>query len=143
MSLASLKTDESAKTEGVWFDYRGLKLRCRYTGPGNEGFQKAHRKAMKALHKEYRSGLASIPDEVYRARMIPVYARHVVTDWRGAKWTDDGPELECTPENVAKVLTEPGLEWIFPQVVQDAMNVDAYLTLEDDAKNSEAPSAGS
>ena len=146
MALSSLKTDHDAAKDGAWFDYRGLRLRLRYTGANHAEFHKAHRKAIKSLGSRYRK-LSDVPDEVWRQAMIPVYARHVVAGWKEGeelpRLTDDGPELDCTAENVARVLCEPGLEWVFTQVVQDAANVDAYLTREDDAKNSETPSAGS
>ena len=144
MSLAGLRTDADAKESGAWFTYKGkLELRLRYTGTGNAAFQAAHREAMKSIRRKYRGGVEHVPDEVWRKKMIPIYARHVVADWKGARWTDDGPDLECTPENVEEVLSAPGLEWMLYQIIRDAENTDAYLTLEDDAKNSETPSVGS
>lgn len=136
MSLEELyETDESAEREGAWFPYGGgMEMRLAFAGPGHTAFSAAKSKAERELSRRYGTA-AEIPDLEWRKALAPAYADHIVLDWKGVRRKKGEPELPCTRENVIEVLANPRYPKLFPKVVRDCANDEAYRALERESGN--------
>lgn len=123
MSLyKKFKTDSACESEGVWLDYgEGTRIRIARAGGSNKRFLKSAEKFRRRFKRQLDLDLLS--NDVASREAVKIYADSVVLDWEGVTDEDDN-ELDCTRENVTKVLTD--LPDLFIDLQQMALNASLF-----------------
>lgn len=105
MDIALLATDTAKETGGVWirFDDETEFL----IGSLNSA---RYRKAFAEVTEDFkRKGKGEMDPEVFRNRMIEVYAKAILLNWKGVK--NNGQPFEYSPENAMIMLaTVPSVQ---------------------------------
>jgi hypothetical protein len=137
VKLASLRADSALERAGDWVDAMsipGVSFKVRsinyppYTVARDMLFQRLRRKY----------GAKPTPQDVMTSELGKLYAQHILLDWKGF----DEP---YSAENAMQVLSDPEFRDVISAVELAAGGVgQAEIEfVEETAKNSEAPSAGS
>ena len=119
MSLyKKFKTSDEHEQNGVELDYgEGCIIKIARAGGANKRFLKCAEKFNRKYKRQLELEIL-INDIDYKAA-VRMYAEPLVLSWEGV--TDqEGNELECTVENVAKVLTD--LPDLFSDIRRSATN---------------------
>ena len=90
-------------------------------GPAADAYQRERRRTAKA---RFDAGAVTI-EGIEGAALDLLVA--CVTAWSG--FQINGEELPCTPENVRKVLSIPGLYWLKDFIDTEVANLGNFLTI--------------
>lgn len=133
------ETDAELEEDGMWVTYTP-EIRFKIRRANSEQAQKVMRKLMAPYKSITRSG-RDLPRGVSEDLERQWVAQAILVDWAGV--TDrDGKELPFSVDKAMKVLAE------LPDMRREIANLSGEAEtfrrqqLEDDAKNSEAPSDG-
>lgn len=112
------KTSKDQEQQGVWLDYGdGVEIRIARAGGSNKKFLKCAERFQRKYKRQLE--LEILPNDVAYDAAIQMYAESVVLEWKGVCGEDDQP-LECTRENVVKVLSD--LPDLFADIRAQATN---------------------
>jgi hypothetical protein len=138
-SIYAHKVDPTASAKGIWYDYEvsddGAKTRFLLSCASqvsNKNFKLAYERLSRPYRAQLRTGTLSndVQAEIYRR----AFAQTIVLGWENVV-DDNGKQIEFTPDNVYKVLTD--VPELFNDLVMFASNAANYskAALENDAKN--------
>lgn len=129
----SYKTNKAGEQEGVWVPFAdNANIRLARAGGSNKRFLKAAEKFRRKHKHQLKSDI--LTDEMVFPEAVKIYAECIVLDWENVTNEYDEP-LECTKENVIKVLTD--LPDLFVDIQEAALNYAVYRDAIDEeaAKN--------
>lgn len=142
MKLEDIAVDLEREEKGDWIDIPdlpGVSLKVRSLF--NKDYQNAQQLAARKLARRY--GKQPIPPNIQTRAYARLLAENVLLDWAGIT-DEDGNDVDYTPEFGRDVLSDPKYRKIADAVTWAASIVGEQDSedLEEDGKNSEAPSAG-
>lgn len=119
-------TNEEKVTEGVWVPFGDAEIKLKRAGGSNKAFNESYEKAMKPHRFNMVRG--KIDDETIRKININLYAKHIITDWKGIK--EDGVEVPFSAEKFIEYATEFP-EW-WTEIVLAATEITNFQDDEDE-----------
>jgi hypothetical protein len=143
VKLNSLRADMRRQNDGDWVEIPELpgvafKVRGINYGP----YQAENSTLLMAYRRRYEARGLPVPNEISNRDIARIYAKHLLLDWRGFL-DDNEAELPYSREVAEEMLGAPGdfFRHVLFAVTQ-VSNTEAEI-VEDTAKNSPRPSAGS
>jgi hypothetical protein len=129
------QTCPDAEKNGILVEFSDFWFRCARAGGANKEYAKVLERKSRRLRGEADSGKLS--EDKARGVLKEVYAETIVKEWGGPGLLgpDDKP-LECTSENVLKVLQD--LDMVYDRVYSEVTLAKNYLKsmIEEDSGNS-------
>jgi len=142
MQLNQIAVDVEREEKGDWVevpDLPGVSLKVRSLY--NKDYQHAQQVAARKMARRY--GKQPIPPDVQTKTYARLLSDHVLLDWSGIT-DENGDAVSYSVEFGRDVLADPQYRRLADAVAWAAgvVGEQDVEDLEDDAKNSEAPSAG-
>lgn len=131
-------TDPSLEEEGVKVDFGdGLKIQVRRLN------SKHSRETRRKLEKPYTAQFRNrdMPDSLQEQLLNKQIAESIVVNWEGVPDPDKpDKELQCTPENVLKMVSDPRFKDFRDDILTAALERTTFekTAREDAAKNSQS-----
>lgn len=135
--LKSLRVDLDRESKGDWVDSLNIPgARFAVSSLHMPAYQTALEIMTMRLQRKYKS--APVPPEVRVKENGKLYAEHILHGWEGL----DEP---YTPDLALQCLTDPAYRPLITEVINCALRLGEpdVEYLEEEEKNSDAPSAGS
>ena len=119
----------------LWKEYKDVDgnvlAEFKIRGDGYKPFRVANERAQNQVaSKGYNVSTASAEDKLYHELLLEAAACHLIADWKGVVFVEDGKEIEppCTPENATKLFNmgDIGLAiWVFVKANAEKIQIDA------------------
>ena len=131
VDVRSLMVDLSKESDGVWVEYNGVELLI--ASSGKQDFLDA-REAILEEHIEAIRNDELTADKLTDLAM-PAVAEHILLDWKNL--SEDGKEVEYSPEQALEYLTDPALKDMRNFILQVSSQRARFrqLVVEDGVKN--------
>ncbi len=102
---------QKSKEVSLWKEYKDAEgnvlAEFKIRGEGYKPFRVALERANNQVtSKGYNVSTASNEDKLYHELLLEAAACHLIADWKGVVFVEDGKEVEpsCTPENATKLF---------------------------------------
>ena len=102
---------QKSKEVSLWKEYKDAEgnvlAEFKIRGEGYKPFRVALERANNQVtSKGYNVSTASNEDKLYHELLLEAAACHLIADWKGIVFVEDGKEIEpsCTPENATKLF---------------------------------------
>lgn len=102
---------QQSKEVSLWKEYKdaegNILAEFKIRGEGYKPFRVALERANNQVtSKGYNVSTASKEDKLYHELLLEAAACHLIADWKGVVFVEDGKEIEpsCTPENATKLF---------------------------------------
>lgn len=102
---------QKSKEVSLWKEYKDAEgnvlAEFKIRGEGYKSFRVALERANNQVtSKGYNVSTASNEDKLYHELLLEAAACHLIADWKGIMFVEDGKEIEppCTPENATKLF---------------------------------------
>ena len=102
---------QKSKEVSLWKEYKDAEgnvlAEFKIRGEGYKPFRVALERANNQVtSKGYNVSTASNEDKLYHELLLEAAACHLIADWKGVVFVEDGKEIEpsCTPENATKLF---------------------------------------
>ena len=129
---------QKSKEVALWKEYKdadgNVLAEFKIRGDGYKPFRVANERAQNQVaSKGYNVSTASAEDKLYHELLLEAAACHLIADWKGVVFVEDGKEIEppCTPENATKLFNmgDIGLAiWVFVKANAEKIQIDADTT---------------
>ena len=126
---------QKSKEVALWKEYKdadgNVLAEFKIRGDGYKPFRVANERAQNQVaSKGYNVSTASAEDKLYHELLLEAAACHLIADWKGVVFVEDGKEIEppCTPENATKLFNmgDIGLAiWVFVKANAEKIQIDA------------------
>lgn len=126
---------QKSKEVSLWKEYKdadgNVLAEFKIRGDGYKPFRVANERAQNQVaSKGYNVSTASAEDKLYHELLLEAAACHLIADWKGVVFVEDGKEIEppCTPENATKLFNmgDIGLAiWVFVKANAEKIQIDA------------------
>lgn len=126
---------QKSKEVALWKEYKDVDgnvlAEFKIRGDGYKPFRVANERAQNQVaSKGYNVSTASAEDKLYHELLLEAAACHLIADWKGVVFVEDGKEIEppCTPENATKLFNmgDIGLAiWVFVKANAEKIQIDA------------------
>ena len=126
---------QKSKEVALWREYKdadgNVLAEFKIRGDGYKPFRVANERAQNQVaSKGYNVSTASAEDKLYHELLLEAAACHLIADWKGVVFVEDGKEIEppCTPENATKLFNmgDIGLAiWVFVKANAEKIQIDA------------------
>lgn len=126
---------QKSKEVALWREYKdadgNVLAEFKIRGDGYKPFRVANERAQNQVaSKGYNVSTASTEDKLYHELLLEAAACHLIADWKGVVFVEDGKEIEppCTPENATKLFNmgDIGLAiWVFVKANAEKIQIDA------------------
>lgn len=126
---------QKSKEVSIWKEYKdsegNVLAEFKIRGEGYKPFRVAMERAQNQVtSKGYNVSTASNEDKLYHELLLEAAACHLIEDWKGIVFAEDGKEIEppCTPENATKLFNmgDIGLAiWVFVKTYAEQIQADA------------------
>lgn len=126
---------QKSKEVSLWREYKDadgtVLAEFKIRGDGYKPFRVAMERAQNQVaSKGYNVATASTQDKLYHELLLEAAACHLIADWKGVVFVEDGKEIEppCTLENATKLLNmgDIGLAiWMFIKANAENIQADA------------------
>jgi len=120
-------TDAKKEAEGVWANIGpGVDIKVKRAGASNKEYSFEQSKMLKPLQRQLQLG--TVDPQVFRNINAKLFAKHIVTDWRGV--TEDGKAVKFSKEKFHEYATK------YPEfllaVMDAATDIQNFQEAEDD-----------
>ncbi|MDH1406206.1 hypothetical protein [Acinetobacter johnsonii] len=102
---------QQSKEVSLWKEYKDTEgnvlAEFKIRGEGYKPFRVALERANNQVtSKGYNVSTAGKEDKLYHELLLEAAACHLIADWKGVVFVEDGKEIEpsCTPENATKLF---------------------------------------
>ena len=102
---------QKSKEVSLWTEYKDAEgnvlAEFKIRGEGYKPFRVALERANNQVtSKGYNVSTAGKEDKLYHELLLEAAACHLIADWKGIVFVEDGKEIEppCTPENATKLF---------------------------------------
>ena len=102
---------QKSKEVSIWKEYKDAEgnvlAEFKIRGEGYKPFRVALERANNQVaSKGYNVSTAGKEDKLYHELLLEAAACHLIADWKGVMFVEDGKEIEppCTPENATKLF---------------------------------------
>lgn len=102
---------QQSKEVSLWKEYKDAEgnvlAEFKIRGEGYKPFRVALERANNQVtSKGYNVSTAGKEDKLYHELLLEAAACHLIADWKGVVFVEDGKEIEpsCTPENATKLF---------------------------------------
>ncbi|MDQ8974632.1 hypothetical protein [Acinetobacter johnsonii] len=102
---------QQSKEVALWKEYKdaegNILAEFKIRGEGYKPFRVALERANNQVaSKGYKVSTAGKEDKLYHELLLEAAACHLIADWKGVVFVEDGKEIEpsCTPENATKLF---------------------------------------
>lgn len=102
---------QQSKEVALWKEYKdaegNILAEFKIRGEGYKPFRVALERANNQVaSKGYNVSTAGKEDKLYHELLLEAAACHLIADWKGVVFVEDGKEIEpsCTPENATKLF---------------------------------------
>lgn len=126
---------QKSREVALWKEYKDVDgnvlAEFKIRGDGYKPFRVANERAQNQVaSKGYNVSTASAEDKLYHELLLEAAACHLIADWKGVVFVEDGKEIEppCTPENATKLFNmgDIGLAiWVFVKANAEKIQIDA------------------
>lgn len=126
---------QKSREVALWKEYKDVDgnvlAEFKIRGDGYKPFRVANERAQNQVaSKGYNVSTASAEDKLYHELLLEAAASHLIADWKGVVFVEDGKEIEppCTPENATKLFNmgDIGLAiWVFVKANAEKIQIDA------------------
>lgn len=126
---------QQSKEVALWKEYKDSKgnVLAEFKIRGSD--YKAYRVAVERAHNQLSSkgfdvATAGNDDKLYHELLLEAAACHLVADWKGVVFVENGKEMEpeCTPENATKLFNMGDIGvaiWAFVKAQADQIQTEA------------------
>ena len=126
---------QQSKEVTLWKEYKdgegNVLAEFKIRGSDYKAYRVAIERAQNQLaSKGYNVATAGINDKLYHELLLEAAACHLVADWKGVVFVEDGKEIEpeCTPENATKLFNMGDIGvaiWAFVKAQADQIQAEA------------------
>lgn len=126
---------QKSKEVSIWKDYKdsegNVLAEFKIRGEGYKPFRVAMERAQNQVtSKGYNVSTAGKEDKLYHELLLEAAACHLIADWKGVVFVEDGKEIEppCTPENATKLFNMGDIGvaiWAFVKSHAEQIQADA------------------
>ena len=126
---------QKSKEVSIWKEYKdsegNVLAEFKIRGEGYKPFRVAMERAQNQVtSKGYDVSTAGKEDKLYHELLLEAAACHLIADWKGIVFVEDGKEVEppCTPENATKLFNMGDIGvaiWAFVKSHAEQIQVDA------------------
>lgn len=126
---------QKSREVALWKEYKDVDgnvlAEFKIRGDGYKPFRVANERSQNQVaSKGYNVSTASAEDKLYHELLLEAAACHLIADWKGVVFVEDGKEIEppCTPENATKLFNmgDIGLAiWVFVKANAEKIQIDA------------------
>lgn len=143
---------QQSKDIAVWKEYKDVdgNVLAEFKIHGDE--YKPYRVALERAQnqiasKGYNVALAGSKDKLYHELLLEAAACHLIADWKGITFVEDGEEVEVgySPENATKLLNMGDIGpiiWMFVKDHANKIQMDANKELADTMGKSSTSTTG-
>lgn len=126
---------QQSKEVTLWKEYKdsegNVLAEFKIRGSDYKAYRVAIERAQNQLSsKGYDVATAGSDDKLYHELLLEAAACHLVADWKGVVFVEDGKEIEpeCTPENATKLFNMGDIGvaiWAFVKAQADQIQAEA------------------
>ncbi|WP_291390785.1 hypothetical protein [Acinetobacter sp.] len=126
---------QKSKEVSLWKEYKDAEgnvlAEFKIRGEGYKPFRVALERANNQVtSKGYNVSTAGKEDKLYHELLLEAAACHLIADWKGVVFVEDGKEIEpsCTPENATKLFNMGDIGvaiWVFVKTHAEQIQADA------------------
>lgn len=126
---------QKSKEVSLWKEYKdsegNVLAEFKIRGEGYKPFRVAMERAQNQVtSKGYDVSTAGKEDKLYHELLLEAAACHLIADWKGIVFVEDGKEVEppCTPENATKLFNMGDIGvaiWAFVKSHAEQIQADA------------------
>ena len=126
---------QKSKEVSLWKEYKDAEgnvlAEFKIRGEGYKPFRVALERANNQVaSKGYNVSTAGKEDKLYHELLLEAAACHLIADWKGVVFVEDGKEIEppCTPENATKLFNMGDIGvaiWAFVKSHAEQIQADA------------------
>ncbi len=115
---------------GAWIDIKApdgsaTDLQVQVRGARSDAVRAAVERHQQAVAEAVRAKKSDADFEALNRAREAELAVAAVMDWRN--FEEGGQPLPCTPDNVRRLLTHPGFDWLAAQVFAKAQDAAVFL----------------
>ena len=133
--MALIVAIQKGKEVSLWKEYKDAEgnvlAEFKIRGEGYKPFRVALERANNQVaSKGYNVSTAGKEDKLYHELLLEAAACHLIADWKGVVFVEDGKEIEspCTPENATKLFNMGDIGvaiWAFVKSHAEQIQADA------------------
>ena len=126
---------QQSKEVSLWKEYKdaegNILAEFKIRGEGYKPFRVALERANNQVaSKGYNVSTVNNEDKLYHELLLEAAACHLIADWKGVVFIEDGKEIEtpCTPENATKLFNMGDIGvgvWVFVKSHAEQIQMEA------------------
>lgn len=143
---------QKSKNVSLWKEYKDAEgnvlAEFKIRGEAYKPFRVALERANNQVtSKGYNVSTAGKEDKLYHELLLEAAACHLIADWKGVVFVEDGKEIEpsCTPENATKLFNMGDIGvavWVFVKAHAEKIQLEADQNTADTLGKSQSSTDG-